>query len=161
MRLDLNTTSTAIEFGGRFGGSILKMLEGSVVARRISLWLWISILHHTCVIKGWAIKIRDLNWDHCLKLLCMMPQRRVHPWARGLNCIEIYCDVIRLILLHLALSTYLIDLWDIPRLWRLLNELSPILLTWLFGHQCCWGSQCLLVVVLLWIDQGSINFSVA
>lgn len=159
MRLNLDTTT--IKFGCRFGRRFLEVLEGSVITSRIAaLCLGNRALHYPCVIKGWAIEISNLNWDHCLKLLCMMPKSGVYTWAGSLYGVEVQCNVIWLILLHLALCTYLIDFRDIPRLRRLLDELSSILLTWLFCHQSCRGYQGLLML-LMWINQCAIDFSIA
>lgn len=160
MRLDLNTATTAIKFGSRFGCRLLEVLEGSIITGRITLCLDNRTLHDPCIIKGWAIEIRNLYWYHSLKLLCMMAKRGVYPWARCLYCIKIKSDIILLILLHLTLCTHLIYFRDIPSLWGLLNKLSSILFTWLLCHQSCRSYQSLLEM-LLRIHHRAFNFSVA
>ena len=159
MRLDLNTSAAAIEFRGRFGCRLLEVLEGSTITGRIALCLDNRTLHHSCIIKRWAIEIRNLYWDHSLKLLCMMAKRGMYTWARGLNCIKIKSDIILLILLHLTLCTHLIYFRDIPCLRGLLNKLSSILFTWLLCHQGCRSYQSLLEM-LLRIQHRAFNFSV-
>jgi len=98
-------------------------------------------MHQTCVVERRVIHLNDLISNNSLKLLRVMPQSRMHPWPRCLNCFKIKCNIVRLILLHLTLSSYLINFRHISALLSLLDQMSTILFAWLFCHQsrlsCC------------------------
>ena len=155
VRLNLDTTST-IKFRWRFRSGFFKVLK----RRRVVGWItfgWLCGSHEASVVKRWAVQIHRLILYDCLELLWVMPQSGVHTLPRGLNGFEIEGDIIWLILFHLALSTNLVDLRHIPG-W-LLNELPPILLAWLFCHECR-GSCQMLLLLLQWVNYCTIDFSI-